>query len=140
MNTAIAWTAIKLILVDTSIWISALHGYEDEYSDRLQNAIATGGVLVGDLILLEVLRGARSDAAAARLRRAMSAFPVAMLAGEYIAERAAANYRNLRQLGITVRSSIDVVIATFCIEGTHTLLHKDRDFLHFEKHLGLRRY
>lgn len=128
-----------MILVDTSVWISALHGFVDDHTARLRGAVATGRVIVGDLILMEVLRGARDDTAAQRLRQQLRAFPIISLGGARVAEQSAANYRRLRAVGITVRSSIDVVIATFCIERGHLLLHKDRDFAHFER-LGLRNF
>lgn len=129
-----------MILVDTSVWISVLHDFDDEHTRRLYDAVRTGDVIVGDLILMEVLRGARHEAAADRMRRRMAAFPVAGLGGRAIAHQSARNYRHLRGIGITVRSSIDVMIATFCIEGGHRLLHKDRDFRHFEKYLQLQSY
>lgn len=58
--------------------------------------------------------------------------------GPEIAVKAATNYRRLRERGVTVRKTIDTIIATFCIEYGHQLLHQDRDFFYFEKHLGLR--
>ncbi len=128
-----------MILVDTSVWISALHGFVDDHTTRLRGAVATGRVIVGDLILMEVLRGARNDTAALRLQQRLREFPIIPLGGGRVAEQSATNYRRLRADGITVRSSIDLVIATFCIEGDHSLLHKDRDFAHFER-LGLRSF
>ena len=129
-----------MILVDTSIWISALHGVEDEGAARLTRAVATGQVIVGDLILMEVLRGARSEASASMLHRRLRMFPIVPMGGHKVAERAAAYYRQLRSKGITVRSSIDMFIATFCIEHDHALLHKDRDFAHISQILGLRTF
>lgn len=125
-----------MILIDTSIWIPVLHGFRGE-DDLVQDAVATGNVVLGDLILMEILRGARTEAAE-KFRTQLAAFPVLPLGGRHLAEQAAANYRKLRALGITIRGSIDVLIATFCIEGGHDLLHRDRDFDHFEQHLGLR--
>ena len=129
-----------MILVDSSIWISALHNVDGDRQSRLRSAIRTGGVIVGDLILLEVLRGARNEPAAMRARQAMAAFPVVTLGGRQMAERAADHYRDLRSRGITIRGSIDVLIATFCIAHGHLLLHADRDYTHFERHLGLKVY
>jgi predicted nucleic acid-binding protein len=55
-----------------------------------------------------------------------------------IAIQAARNSRALRKLGVTVRKTIDTVIATRCIESRYRLLHSDRDFDPFAQHLGLR--
>src|SRR5208337_1090729 len=60
------------------------------------------------------------------------------LGGQEIAVQAAKNFRALRNLGVTVRKTIDTVIATRCIESGYELLHNDRDFDPFAKHLGLR--
>ncbi len=127
-----------MILVDSSVLISVLHGIEDEYHGRFIAAVKTGDVIIGDLILMEVLQGARSEAVANVLRSRLRAFPVVGLGGERIALQAAANYRKLRAIGITIRKTIDVLIATYCLEGNHSLLHRDRDFGHFEKHLALK--
>lgn len=94
--------------------------------------------LVGDLILLEVLQGARNDGHAARLEREMREFPVTNMLDGDLAVKAARNYRALRTKGITIRKTADVIIATFCIEHGHELLHDDRDFGPFSEHLGLR--
>ena len=95
-------------------------------------------ILVGDLILLEVLQGATSEANAVRIERNLRAYSIAPMCGEAIALRAAQNYRTLRTQGITVRKTIAMVIGTFCIEGGHSLLHDDRDFDPMVRLLGLR--
>ena len=94
-------------------------------------------VLVGDLILLEVLQGARSEGHAARIERDLRRFPVVPMLDDKLAVQAARNYRDLRVLGITIRKTTDVIIGTFCIAGGHSLLHDDRDFNPMVKHLGL---
>jgi predicted nucleic acid-binding protein len=63
---------------------------------------------------------------------------VVELGGQEIAIQAAKNFRALRKLGVTVRKTIDTVIATRCIESGYELLHNDRDFDPFAKYLGLR--
>jgi predicted nucleic acid-binding protein len=65
-------------------------------------------------------------------------YPVARLLDADLAPQAARNYRKLRELGITIRKTADIIIGTFCIEHDHLLLHEDRDFAPMEKHLGLR--
>jgi predicted nucleic acid-binding protein len=98
----------------------------------------TTNIVIGDLILMEILMGARSEEQAVRLREALACFTVVSLSDASIAELAARNYRHLRSLGATIHKSIDMVIGTFCIEHGHYLLHDDRDFEPMVKHLGLK--
>jgi predicted nucleic acid-binding protein len=105
---------------------------------KLDAVAASEPLLVGDLILLEVLQGARNEAHATRIERALRQYSVVPLLGGDLAPRAARNYRRLRDIGITIRKTADVIIATFCIEHDHALLHDDRDFAPMEKHLGLK--
>jgi predicted nucleic acid-binding protein len=95
-------------------------------------------VAAGDLMLCEVLQGARSPREFERIKRELLALDILPMAGAHSAVAAAHNYRDLRRRGITVRGAVDCLIATFCIENGHVLLHNDRDFDPFEKHLGLR--
>jgi len=93
---------------------------------------------IGDMILTEVLQGCKFDKEFNEVRRLLSRLDLVMLGGEDVAIEAARNYRKLRALGVTVRGTIDVVLATRCIVSGHQLLHSDRDFDAFEQHLGLR--
>jgi predicted nucleic acid-binding protein len=126
-----------MILVDSSVWIAHLKGLDTPASRKLEDAAARGPLLVGDLILLEVLQGARDEAAAARIEQALCAYTVVPLMGPDLAVAAARNYRRLRALGITIRKTADLIIGTYCIEHHHTLLHDDRDFEPMQEHLGL---
>ena len=107
---------------------------------KLDTLLHTAGdqVLVGELVALELLQGARDDVHAARIRRNLSRFASARMVDRELADQAARNYRVLRQLGITVRKTVDLIIGTFCIEGGHLLLQQDRDFEPMARHLGLR--
>ena len=127
-----------MILVDSSVWIAHLQGRNTPAVAKLDAAAAQEPLLVGDLILLEVLQGARNDAHAARIERALRQYVVVPLLGTALAANAARNYRRLRELGITVRKTADIVIGTFCIEHDHVLLHDDRNFAPMHKHLGLK--
>jgi len=93
---------------------------------------------VGDLILHEVLRGIRDDMRLRRVRRDMLELPSHRIVTPALAMKAAEHYRALRRMGITVRSTVDCLVATYCIEAGHELLHSDRDYDAFEQHLGLR--
>jgi predicted nucleic acid-binding protein len=127
-----------MIVVDTSVWIPFMHRRTTPQVDRLKALRRLRDVVVGDLVMMEVLRGARSERIAREIEREFEPFEPRVMGSIEMAIRAAQNYRFLRGLGITVRSGIDVMIATYCIESGHHLLHQDRDFDHFEKHLGLK--
>ena len=104
---------------------------------KLEAAVVSEPILVGDLILLEVLQGARDDLHAARIERGLRRFEIVPLLDADLAPRAALNYRRLRDLGVTVRKTNDIIIGAFCIERRCSLLHDDRDFAPMEEHLGL---
>src|SRR6202044_694628 len=127
-----------MILVDTSVWTAHLRGLRTQATAKLEAAAAQEPLLIGDLILLEVLQGARDEAHAARIERGLRQYVLVPLLSAELAPRAARNYRRLRELGITVRKTADIIIGTFCIEHRHSLLHDDRDFAPMEEHLGLR--
>jgi predicted nucleic acid-binding protein len=126
-----------MILADSSVWIAHLRGHRTPATATLAAAIGADELLVGDLILLEILQGARDEIQARRLERALMDYPVVSLVDPDLALRAATNYRRLRALGLTVRKTVDLVIGTFCIERGHKLLHADRDFEPMQRHLGL---
>jgi len=126
-----------LIVADSSAWIDGLRRSGTPTAERLDQLLGRGRLLLGDLILCEVLRGARDEADAIRIREKLSALPVVDMVGETVAAQAALNYRLLRRQGITIRNTIDLLIATFCIVNGHQLLHNDRDFKPMVEHLGL---
>ncbi len=127
-----------MILVDSSVWIAQLRGQRTAATAKLEAAAVREPLLLGDLILLEVLQGARDEIHAARIERALRTYAVVPLLDADLAVKAARNYRRLGELGVTLRKTADLIIGTFCIEHRHTLLHDDRDFAPLEKHLGLK--
>jgi len=126
-----------VILVDSSVWINLLNNVVTDPVRRLRALLPTTPLLIGDLILCEVLQGFRIEAQARLVERSLSRFEAVSLIDPELAVKAAANYRFLRRRGITVRKTIDVIIATYCIERGHSLLHSDRDFAPMERLLGL---
>lgn len=126
-----------MILVDSSIWIDYFRGAETDQTARLDQLLGMEDVVIGDLILTEVLRGFTSDLEFEKARRRMTAIPVIQIANPRIALQAARNFRALRKRGITVRKTIDTLIATRCIVDNVPLLYSDRDFDPFVEHLGL---
>lgn len=126
-----------MIVVDTSVWIDHLNDIATPEVIVLRGLVGQQPILMGDLILCEVLQGIRSDREAAQVERALRRFEIASMLDADLAVRAAHFYRLLRSKGATIRKTIDLIIATFCIERRHALLHADRDFDPFERHLGL---
>jgi hypothetical protein len=90
------------------------------------------------LILTEVLQGFRDESEFNAARRMLKGFAVIEVGGREIAVQAARNFRALRKHGVTVRKTIDTLIAARCIENGYELLHSDREFDPFVKYLGLR--
>ncbi len=127
-----------MILVDSSVWIDYFNGVETRQTDRLDELLGSDLLLTGDIILAEVLQGFRNDRDFRRAKRALDALEFRAMLGRDVALKSAANYRALRAQGISVRKTIDMLIATFCIENGHELLHADRDFDPIEQHLRLR--
>jgi len=127
-----------VILVDSSVWIDFFNGRSTRQTDLLDGLLGEEEVLTGDLIYVEVLQGFRREREFQRAKRALDALPFVDLLGRDVALASAMNYRALRQRAITVRRTIDVIIATFCIRYGHALLHGDRDFTPMAEHLGLR--
>jgi hypothetical protein len=127
-----------VILVDSSVWIDYFRGSATPQAEKLDSLLGIEPIATGDLILTEVLQGFVSDRDFNQARKLLTSLVIVDLAGQDIAIQAARNFRLLRSLGITVRKTIDTVIATRCIESDLPLLYSDRDFDPFVLHLGLR--
>lgn len=126
-----------MVIVDTTVWIDYLRGSDNPETRWLDRELQQQPLGLTDLILCEVLQGT-TNSAFAQVRADLLKFQVFQTGGNDLAIAAAQNYRALRRGGYTVRATIDCLIATFCIENHHHLLHRDRDFDVFEKRLGLR--
>lgn len=127
-----------MILVDSSVWIDYFRGKPSPHTDKLDALLGSEPLAIGDLILTEVLQGFGPEREFNRAQRLLTSLLVVDIGGKEVAILAAKNYRKLRGAGITVRKTIDTVIATRCIVSDYSLLHNDRDFDAFEAHLGLR--
>jgi len=125
------------LVVDSSVWIDYFNGYHSAETNALDEALGIDEIIIGDLILTEVLQGFRNEADFHKARELMSHFPMVTMLGSSMAIKSAENYRRLRQQGITIRRTIDVMIVTYCIEHALPLLYSDRDFDPFIQHLGL---
>ena len=127
-----------MILVDSSVWIDYFRSADTPQVALLDSLFGRSPLAVGDLIAAEVLQGVRDEREFKWVKRTLDAFEHIDLAGYHLAVRASENYRSLRAMGITIRKTMDTLIATRCIEDGLTLLHADRDFLPFAQHLGLK--
>lgn len=127
-----------MVIVDTTVWIDYFAGIVNTQTAWLRRAGAIGPLGLTDLILCEILQGVRHDADVARIQSRLMTFYIFDSVGAALALAAAKNYRILRAKGYPVRTTIDLLIATYCIESGYELLHHDRDFEPFEEHLGLR--
>ena len=127
-----------MILVDSSVWIDYFRSADTPQVALLDGLLGRSRLAVGDLIAAEVLQGVRDEREFKLVKETLDAFDHVDLVGYELAIKASMNYRALRVLGITIRKTIDTLIATRCIENGLTLLHSDRDFLPFAQHLGLK--
>jgi predicted nucleic acid-binding protein len=127
-----------LILVDSSVWIDYFKGLTSAHTDKLDRLLGQQLLATGDLILTEVLQGFEKEREFQAARDMLTSLVLVELGGIDIAVQAARNFRTLRKRGITVRKTIDVIIASRCIESGYQLLHNDRNFDAFALHLGLK--
>ena len=127
-----------MILVDSSVWIDYFRGEATPQAEKLDSLLGAEPIATGDLILTEVLQGLVSDRDFNQAKRLLTSLVIVDLVGQAVALKAAENFRTLRALGVSVRKTIDTVIATRCIENGFLLLYSDRDFDPFVEHLGLR--
>ena len=129
-----------MLVVDSSVWIDFFNARDTAARIELRRLLDDGQtrLVVPDLVLYEVLRGFREERALRQARLLLQTLSVEPCGGEDIVLSAAEHYRQMRLRGITVRSSIDVLVATFCIENDYLLLHSDRDFDAIAAQRGLR--
>jgi predicted nucleic acid-binding protein len=126
-----------MILVDSSVWIDYFNGNDTPQTFKLDTLLGVEVLGIGDLILTEVLQGFRADADCHTAKRLLTSLTLFNMLGCEVAIKSADNFRALRKQGITIRKTIDVMIATFCIENEHSLLFSDKDFIPLVECLGL---
>lgn len=129
-----------MIFLDSTVLVDYFNGNDTWQVEILDTILGKELVVIGDYVLTEVLQGFRIDKEFQKAKTTLLSFPCYDIGGIAIAIRSAENYRYLRKKGITVRKTINVMIATFCIENGFLLLHNDIDFNPFEKHLNLKVY
>ena len=127
-----------MIFVDSSVWIDYFRGIKTKETELLDELLGAEPIAIGDLVLAEVLQGFKSDRDFNQAKKLLTSLVMVDMLGHEIAIQAARNFRSLRERGITVRKTVDTIIATYCIENDLPLLHSDRDFDAFVEHLNLR--
>ena len=127
-----------MIFVDSSVWVDYFNGIQSAETNYLDGLLGTEPVGLGDLVLIEVLQGFQRDRDYAIAKGLLTSLAIFTLGGQGMAIKSADNFRLLRKKGITVRKTIDVLIATYCINKNLPLLHSDKDFDSFQKYLKLR--
>ena len=126
-----------MIVADTSAWIDYVNGIVAPHTNLLDYELQHDRIITGDLILVEFLQGFKSEKDYKQAKEMMDSLEYFDFVGRDNAIKAAQNFRILRRKGVTVRKTIDVLIATFCIENGFALIHNDRDFDPMERYLGL---
>ena len=126
-----------MIFIDSSVWIDYFNGNQTPETEKLDSILGSSPICIGDIVLTEVLQGFRNDKDFNAAKKLLNALDVVNVLNTSIAIKSANNFRALRKKGITARKTIDVIIATYCIENSIPLLHSDKDFLPFQKHLNL---
>ena len=127
-----------MVVADTSAWIDYFRGIDAPHTNKLDLVLGTDEIFIGDLVIAELMQGARTDKVASQIQDVISKMQCVNMVGSKVAYESAANYRALRAKGITVRKTIDMLIGTYCILSNSALIHNDRDFDPMEAHLGLK--
>jgi predicted nucleic acid-binding protein len=127
-----------MVVVDSSVWIDFLGKKQFSQSSVLETLLRNEIVLVPDLVVAEVLRGLPDDKSAQEVSEELLRHEIVELGGWSLAVQAAKNFRLLRSEAFTIRSTVDLMIGTWCIENDIPLLHHDRDYTVMEQHLGLK--
>jgi predicted nucleic acid-binding protein len=130
-----------VIVVDTSVWVDVLNERDTPQAERCVELIEAGEpIALTDIVVTEILQGFRTDLEARRVERHLRAFPVLRLDGLDDFVLAADLYRTARRAGVTIRKTLDCLIAAPCVRTGAPLLHADTDFDQLAKCTPLRLY
>jgi predicted nucleic acid-binding protein len=127
-----------MVLVDTSVWIDFFSARPEPHVNTFETLIADKeDICICGIILTEILQGIRNDTEFNKTRKLLgNLIYLPMAYDDYV--RSAQIYRHLRQKGITIRKSVDCMIAAVALAHNVFLLHNDRDFFPIEDYFGLR--
>lgn len=127
-----------MIVVDTTVWIDLFRDADTWQVEALVEAIeADEAVALTDIVLTEILQGLPDERAVASVERRLLAHPVLVLDPLDDHRRAAAMYRTCRRRGVTIRRTLDCLIASVCVREAVPLLHADADFDRLAEHTDL---
>jgi hypothetical protein len=130
-----------VIVVDTTVWIDFLEERDTTFDLHLKRLVEEGASLaLTDIIYCEVLQGIREDKTYRRTREILHAYPILRVQGLKTFDRAAAVYRDCRKKGLTIRSTVDCLIAATCLEADAEIYHNDRGFDAIARVSGLKLY
>lgn len=127
-----------MIVVDTSVWIDFFNDRDEEHVEELAGLIeADAGIALTDVILTEILQGIRSDRQIGMVDERLVEFEILRLGGLDDFRRAAELYRVARRHGVTVRRTLDCLIASVCVRDAIPILHNNADFDRLAEHTDL---
>jgi predicted nucleic acid-binding protein len=126
-----------MILVDSSVWVDYFNDNKNDKTALLYHYLDNEIICITDIILIEVLQGIKNNNHYITTKRLLEKLIYFEMLNKDIVMKTIENYRFLRKKGITIRKTIDCIIATFCIENNITLLHNDKDFIPFETNFDL---
>jgi predicted nucleic acid-binding protein len=127
-----------MVIVDTTVWVDFFSGKPSAEVQMLERFVVEGNeICFCGIILTEVLQGIREDTDSTKTLSRFDSFLFLDL-DRHTFIKAAQIYRALRRRGITIRKSVDCMIAAAAIEHQVPLLHNDRDFDPIEKFCGLK--
>jgi predicted nucleic acid-binding protein len=126
-----------MILVDSSVWIDFFNGKEERHVEKLYALLGNEATVTGELVMVDLVHGFKIDSQFLQAKEALETLPYFNLCNKEIVLQSAENYRILRKKGVTIRKTIDMILATFCTNNNIKLLHADKDFLPLEEFLGL---
>jgi len=129
-----------MILVDSSVWINYFNGVINPKTDLLDKLLDEELIAIGDLIYTEVLQGFKKEKDFKRAQKLFDGILFFKMLGKDQSVSTIRNFRFLRSKGITIRKTIDMIIATFCMDNNLQLLHDDKDFNLISENLMLKIY
>ncbi|PIW70038.1 MAG: VapC toxin family PIN domain ribonuclease [Ignavibacteriales bacterium CG12_big_fil_rev_8_21_14_0_65_30_8] len=129
-----------MIFLDSTVLTDYFNGKTNWHVEVLNSILGSELVVIVDYVLTEVIQVFSSDKDFQKAKTILLSFSCFDIGGKELAIKSANNFRLLKKKGVTVRKTIDVIIATFCIAKKLTLLHNNKDFEPFEKYLNLKVY
>lgn len=127
-----------MIVVDSTVWIDFFNGRSSHKCILLEKVMQTDRIILLDIIKIELLQGTKTDADFNNMNRALSLLQWENALDSSTISLSIEIYRTLRKKGITIRKTIDTIIAAYCIHHGYPLLHHDRDFTHIGKSFFLK--